>query len=122
MSDDALVDLDRLPTLQIWSTVVARPIQGERITAAVVELDPDGLVPEHQHDNEQLGFVISGSVRFRVGDETRELGPGGTWRIASNVPHEVVAGPEGAVVVDVFSPIREDWAKVQRVERAPRWP
>lgn len=122
MSDDALVDLDRLPVLQIWSNVVARPIEGERITAAVVELDPGGVVPEHRHDNEQVGLVITGTVRFRVGEETRDLGPGGTWRIASNVPHEVVAGPEGAVVVDVFSPIREDWAAADRVKRVPRWP
>lgn len=119
----ALVDLDQLPVLQIWSTVVARPIEGERVTVAVVELDPNGVVPEHSHENEQLGLVITGSVTFRVGEETRRLGPGGTWRIPSQVPHEVHAGPEGAVVVDVFSPVREDWAGVERTpDRVPRWP
>jgi quercetin dioxygenase-like cupin family protein len=119
---DALTDLDRLPVLQIWDTVVARPIEGERITAAVVELDPNGVVPEHRHDHEQLGLVISGSVTFRVGDEQRELGPGGTWRIPSQAPHEVHAGPEGAVVVDIFCPVREDWRAAARVDRVPRWP
>jgi hypothetical protein len=36
-------------------------------------------------------------------------GPGGTWRILGDVPHEVTVGPDGAVVIDVFSPPREDW-------------
>ena len=36
------------------------------------------------HENEQLGMVITGSVTFTIGDETRELGPGGTWRIPSD--------------------------------------
>ena len=46
-------------------------------------------------------MVITGEMDFRVGDERRTLGPGGTWRIRSDVPHEAVAGPQGAVVIDV---------------------
>ena len=42
----------------------------------MVELDPGSVVREHRHENEQLGFVVSGSVTFRIGDETRELGAG----------------------------------------------
>jgi quercetin dioxygenase-like cupin family protein len=80
-------------------------------------------VPEHSHENEQLGLVLRGSVRFRVGDETRDVGPGGTWTIPSNVPHEVVAGPDGAEVIDVFAPVRADWAAHELGEpRPPRWP
>ena len=58
-----------------------------------------------------------------MGDETRELAAGGTWRIAPNVPHEVHAGPAGAVVIDVFAPTREDWRALERLEpTSPRWP
>jgi quercetin dioxygenase-like cupin family protein len=68
-------------------------------------------------------MVLRGSVRFRVADETRELGPGGTWTIPPNVPHEVVAGPDGAEVLDVFSPVRADWEAYEPEEpRQPRWP
>jgi hypothetical protein len=39
------------------------------------------------------------------------------------VPHDAVAGPDGATVVDVFAPVREDWKKLDRPEPAkPRWP
>ena len=107
----------------IWDGVAVRAVNGERITLGVVELDPGSIVPEHSHENEQLGMVLSGSVTFRIDDETRELGPGGTWCIPSNVPHEVTVGAEGAVVVDVFAPTRADWSALDaQAPRAPRWP
>lgn len=119
----AFEDLAEVDPLAIWDGVVARVVDGARVGLAVVELDPGAHVREHAHENEQLGMVLSGSVAFRVGDESRDLRAGETWRIPSNVPHEVTAGPEGAVVIDVFSPPRADWAGVERVgPRSPRWP
>lgn len=118
-----LRDLATLEPFRVWDGVVARSVDGERVAFAVVELEPEAVVPEHRHENEQLGIVLSGSVSFRVGDETRELKAGGSWRIPPNEPHEVHAGPEGAVVIDVFAPVREDWAALERLgASAPRWP
>jgi len=119
----AFSDLDSTAPIDIWNGVIARTVDGENCSFGVVDLEADSVVPEHQHANEQLGIVVSGSVRFRVGDEERELGPGGTWRIPPNVPHEVTTGPEGAIVLDVFSPPREDWAALERSQpRSARWP
>jgi quercetin dioxygenase-like cupin family protein len=60
---------------------------------------------------------------MRIGNEEQELNPGDTYTIPSNVPHDAVAGPDGATVVDVFAPPREDWKKLQRAEPSPgRWP
>jgi quercetin dioxygenase-like cupin family protein len=116
-------ELRELGARKIWDGVIVRTVEGERLTLGVVELDPDSVVPEHRHDNEQLGMVLQGSLRFRVGDESRELGPGGTWSIPPNVPHEVHVGPEGAVVIDVFAPGRADWAEITSAgSREPRWP
>jgi quercetin dioxygenase-like cupin family protein len=62
-------------------------------------------------------------MRFRVGDEERELAPGATWCIPSNVPHSAVAGPDGATVIDVFAPVRDDWAQIPHGDPRPgRWP
>ena len=47
---------------------------------AVVEVDPGAVLPEHDHVNEQFGMVIEGTMHFRVGEETRTLGPGGIWQ------------------------------------------
>jgi quercetin dioxygenase-like cupin family protein len=118
----AFGELGAMPAQQIWDRIAARPVNGERITLAVVELDPGAVVAEHSHEHEQLGIVLRGAMDFRVGDERRQLGPGGTWRIPSNTPHEATAGPDGAVVIDVFAPVREDWRELESLEREPRWP
>ena len=119
----AFDDLGAIGPQDIWNGVVVRAVHGERVTLGVVELEADSLVPEHSHANEQLGMVLSGSVIFRVGDESRELGPGGMWRIPSNAPHEVRTGPDGAVVIDVFAPVRDDWSALETsAPRAPLWP
>ena len=119
----ALDELADFRPLKVWDGVIARAVEGERLTLAVIELDPGSVVPEHSHENEQLGMVISGSVRFRVGTEMRELGPGGTWTIPPNTPHEVHTGPDGAVVIDVFAPARADWQALERMDvQTPRWP
>ncbi len=119
----ALDDLAALEPIRIWDGVIARSVDGERVGFAVVELEPSIVVPEHSHDNEQLGVVLSGSVSFPIGDEMRDLEPGGTWRIPPNVPHEVHTGPEGAVVMDVFAPVRSDWRALERLgAQPPLWP
>jgi quercetin dioxygenase-like cupin family protein len=103
--------------------VIARAVEGERMTMAVVELDPNAVSPAHHHENEQLGFVIAGSIVMRIGTEERELAPGDTYTIPSDVSHDAVAGPDGATVLDVFAPVRADWKTRNRVDPAkPRWP
>jgi len=119
----AFDDLSSLDLQRIWDGVHARVVHGDQITLGVIELDPDSVVPEHRHENEQLGICLTGSLLFRVGDESRQLAAGGTWSIPANVPHEVHVGPEGAVVIDVFVPPRGDWRAAPVVEsRGPRWP
>jgi quercetin dioxygenase-like cupin family protein len=119
----ALGDLAALEPFRVWDGVVARSVDGERVGFAVVELEPSTVVPEHSHENEQLGIVLRGSVSFRVGEDVRDLEAGGTWSIPPNVPHEVHTGPEGAVVIDVFAPARADWRELERLGgRPPVWP
>jgi len=119
----AFAKLDTTAPQDIWNGVSVRAVHGERITLGVVELDANAVVPEHSHENEQLGMVLAGSLTFRIADESRELAAGGTWNIPANVPHEVTAGPDGAVVIDVFAPIRDDWSRFEpQAPREPRWP
>ncbi len=101
--------------LAIWSGVTGWEVGGERVTLALIELDANAVVPEHAHDNEQLGILLRGSLRFRIADETQELPPGATWSIPSQAPHDVAAGPEGATLVEVFAPARADWSALERI-------
>jgi quercetin dioxygenase-like cupin family protein len=102
---------------------IARAVHGEQLTLAVVEIDPGAALPEHSHANEQFGIVLEGFVVFRVGDEQRTLERGSIWRIPSGTPHAVTGGDEGAVVIDVFAPPRDDWRERETVPpQPPIWP
>ena len=117
---------DSIPALRpykIWKGATARAVHGERLTMAVVDVDPDQNVPEHSHDNEQLGFVLRGKITMTIAGEARTLSVGETYCIPANAPHSAATGPEGATVVDIFAPVRSDWEQVQRLQpEAGRWP
>ena len=115
----AFSGIDRLDQIRIWDGITALPVEGERTTLAVIDLEAGSAVPEHRHDNEQLGVLIRGSLHFRIGSETRDVGPGDTWSIPSGVPHQVTAGPGGALVVECFTPARGDWAALERAAERP---
>jgi quercetin dioxygenase-like cupin family protein len=119
----AFADVGSLGPQQIWDGIVGRTVHGERVTLSVLELDAGAVVPEHAHANEQVGVLLEGAVTFTIGGETRSLSPGATWCILAQVPHSVVVGPEGALIVEVFSPIRDDWQAIEQEPPRPgRWP
>jgi quercetin dioxygenase-like cupin family protein len=115
--------LQNLPPIVLADGIQARAVNGERITMAVVDLAPNAISPEHRHENEQLGFVIRGSMTMRIGDEVLELRAGDTYNIPSDVEHGAAAGAEGCTVTDVFAPVRRDWDSRDRLEPGPgSWP
>jgi quercetin dioxygenase-like cupin family protein len=94
---DTTLDILGQRVIALWGEAVrARRIQGERITLALVELDPDAALPSHTHEAEQVGLCLRGSIDFDIDGERRTCGPGGAWAIRSRRPHQATAGPEGA--------------------------
>jgi quercetin dioxygenase-like cupin family protein len=81
---------------------------GDRLMLIYVELAQNAVVPEHHHIHEQITYLLSGKVEFTVGGQTSILLPGQSAHMAPNVPHKVVA-LEASVVIDAFSPPREDF-------------
>lgn len=68
--------------------------------------------PVHSHaEHEQFCVILKGTVRTTIGDEVVTLSAGDVWRIRKNVPHgaTVVIGNEPAVMLDVYSPRREEY-------------
>jgi quercetin dioxygenase-like cupin family protein len=105
----AFDDVRAIVPHKIWNGVVGRSVHGAEATLSVLTLEPGIAVPEHSHLNEQIGVLLHGSVTFHIGDEQKQLLPGATWVIPADVPHSVDVGPEGAAIVEVFSPVRSDW-------------
>ena len=105
----AFYDIDRLPRFDPIPGVTMSVMTGGRVMANWVRIEPDVAVPSHAHDHEQVGLVLEGEIIMTIGDETRRLRPGHAYTIPGNCPHGATAGEEGCLVLDVFSPPREDY-------------
>lgn len=91
-------------------TIGRQILDTDRITVARLVLKEGGHVPEHSHEHEQVANVLQGRLRFRIGDEEREVGAGESVVVPSGVPHEVDVLAD-AVVLDLFVPPRDDWQR-----------
>jgi quercetin dioxygenase-like cupin family protein len=107
--DARFLRLDAVAPFALAAGVRARALFGDDAMLNLVELDPGAIVPEHSHPHEQLGIGLRGLITMVVGGEEHPLGPMDAMHIPSGVVHKGVAGPEGALVLDVFTPIREDF-------------
>lgn len=81
---------------------------GQGVMVVQFRIAEGAEVPIHTHPHEQVGHVVAGRLRFRVGEEVQELGPGEGYAIPGDVPHGCV-GLEPTVAVDSFHPVREDY-------------
>lgn len=85
-----------------------RMLWGDRLMAAFLELKAGFVVPTHQHENEQLTYCISGTMRFSLPGRELVLRGGEMLLIPSNVPHGAEM-MDDVVEMDFFSPPRQDW-------------
>ena len=102
---------DEMPKEKVTDTIDRRLVTGERLMLAHVYLEQGAVVPMHQHENEQLTYVLEAGLRFWIESEDAEpidVTAGQVLTIPSNVPHKAQA-LEDTLDVDVFSPPRQDW-------------
>lgn len=97
------------PWVQMFPGVKRKTLTtGEKIYQMLVLLDVGGHVPPHRHPQEQVSYVISGRLRFYIEGATFEVGPGESIDIPGDAEHAVDT-LEDAVVIDTFSPPRDDY-------------
>jgi len=81
---------------------------GRKTLLVEFRLEKGKEIPAHSHPHEQTGYLVSGRINLFMGDEKFEAGPGDSWCIAGDVEHTAVT-LEDSVIVEVFSPVREDY-------------
>ena len=64
-----------------------RSVTGHELMMNMVTIEPDGVVPEHSHSNEQAGYVVRGTLILTIDGETRHLRPGDCYLAPANVLH-----------------------------------
>lgn len=108
MSETTYIKWSEVPQVDMAPGIRRRVLSGDNMMSVEVTLDKGAVVPEHSHPHEQISHVIAGKLEFVVGGHKKVVAPGEAVLIPSNVRH-VVTTLEDSVVVDVFSPPREDF-------------
>ncbi len=106
------IDLTTIPYIEPVPGCRMRTPHGQNLMLSYLEMDDGAEVPLHHHPHEQGGILLRGKVQLTIGDETRIVEAGSLFIIPPNVPHRAVAIDGSAVVLDVFSPVREDYAEL----------
>ena len=91
--------------------ITTRIFPGEQAMLSIVRISPNAVGAIHSHPQEQWGVMLEGSaVRIQDGEEI-PVKKGDFWCSPSNIKHGVIGGPDGAVILDVFSPPRPEYTR-----------
>ena len=103
------VKLTDVAAFELAPGVKGQPLFGEGAMINLIEFEPGATVPLHSHPHEQLGLCLRGTQVLIVDGEEHPIGPMEGYVLPGGVEHSAYCGPEGATVVDVFQPVREDY-------------
>jgi quercetin dioxygenase-like cupin family protein len=95
---------------QINPMMSRQMIHGATMTIARLEVKKGAMVPEHSHHNEQITTIEKGKMRFLLEGQEVVLSAGESLHIPAHAPHSAEVLEDG-VVLDLFSPPREDWIR-----------
>src|SRR5580658_7335921 len=83
---------------------------GKNLMLSYLEFDRGAVVPFHSHPHEQGGIVLQGKIELTIGDDARIVGAGSMYIIPPKTPHRAATVDGPAVVLEVISPVPEDYA------------
>jgi quercetin dioxygenase-like cupin family protein len=104
------VTREQLPSFSPLPGFAMQSVTGGKLMANWVTIEPHREMPRHQHPHEQLGIMLDGALELTIGDETRLLRAGDAYTIPPHLPHHARTLDEGCVVLDIFTPPREDYS------------
>ncbi|MDC0457484.1 cupin domain-containing protein [Alphaproteobacteria bacterium] len=104
-------DLDSGIKRVLGDGISTRIFCGDQSMLSIVTIEPNAKGQIHSHPQEQWGFLIEGSgIRIQGGEEV-VIKKGDFWQTPGGIDHGIIGGPEGAKVLDIFSPPRDEYKK-----------
>ena len=109
------IDIKTMTANEVCPGCRLRTPFGENLMLSYLEMDDQAEIPLHDHPHEQAGMLLEGTLELTIGNETRTVEAGAMFIIPPNVPHRARATAGPAVVLDVFSPVREDYVALMNI-------
>ena len=107
--------LANLPEEKVTDKITRRVLTGDKQMIVWWSMKAGAHAAAHQHPHEQVFWMISGTMEFRLGRERRTCRAGDLGVIPGGVEHEAWF-VEDTDVIDVFSPPREDFLTAEPPE------
>ena len=104
-----LCDFENRESKEMLPGVKIRTFWGKEMLLSLVDIDANTIIPMHSHLHEQAGTVISGELEMTINGEKRLFKEGETYIIPGNIQHNAETGDKPAQVLDIFSPVREEY-------------
>lgn len=102
-------DWSQVPVEKLEEGIERQMIVGDNLMVCRLRFAPGIVTPAHDHPHEQITLVERGRVLFVIGDQERIAKPGDVLRFPSGTWHGATMLDEEVVLIDIFSPIREDF-------------
>lgn len=107
---EALVtDWKKIPVENLPDNIERQMVVGKNIMICRLKFPPHSVAAPHDHPHEQMTFVEKGKARFIVGEEEKVVSAGDVLHFPPNIWHGATMLDEEVVLIDIFSPIREDF-------------
>ena len=100
-----------IPKEEIAPGVLRQMIYGAALMICRLTFAPNTVTAAHDHVHEQMTIVEKGSVKFVLGSEEQVFGPGDVLLFPSGFWHGATMLDGEVILIDIFSPIREDFLK-----------
>jgi quercetin dioxygenase-like cupin family protein len=105
----SLTDWTQVPVEKLEEGIERQMVIGESLMICRLRLAPHIVTPSHDHPHEQMTLVEQGRVLFTIGDEQRVVQAGDVLHFPPGSWHGATMLDEEVILVDIFSPIREDF-------------
>jgi quercetin dioxygenase-like cupin family protein len=100
---------DTIPVEQMAEGIQRQMFVGNRMMICRFRFKPFLVTPEHDHPHEQMTIVERGRVRFFVEGKEQIASAGDVLHFPSHCWHGATMMDEEVVLIDIFSPLREDF-------------
>ena len=98
-----------VPAERVAEGIARQMVCGERVMVCRLVIAPRTVTPVHTHPHEQVTLVEQGPVEFTIDGQQRIAQTGDVLHFPSNIQHGATMLDREVVLIDIFSPPREDF-------------
>ncbi len=98
-----------VPIEHVADGIERQMIWGERLMVCRLRFAPGTVTAVHTHVHEQITLVEQGRVEFTIDGQTRLASAGDVLFFPSQLRHGATMLDDEVVLIDIFSPVREDF-------------